>query len=270
MKVVEQVTVPVHQWAKRLRVSSEADDGLLRELCDRLQPLLALSDDVQPEWIRMVPTSGSAWRVVPTTDSLSNDRWASVQKVANALGEQSVLVIRLDNDDVETGPESWVSQAFRIPVSLTYPELESSNVLDPINILWTNEIEHIIMGESGAWALWTITGSRADASVLSFSKESLDSELASVWLGLDLDGWPCFGGLQVEELPGAVIKSKDRSEWVMQLPGESAQRIGTANDLREFLAGKTFEWVFDDVSSTDFRYKYSWPKWWSLLWKNRD
>lgn len=270
MEVVEEVIISGRQWLQRFDMPSESDTTVINEVCDRLQPLLALSDYVQPEWVRMVPTRDSAWHVVPTVDSLSNDRWTGIQVIARALGERAVFVVRLDSDETETALNSSTTQAYRIPVNLSYAELENSAVLDPINILWSNEVEHIIVGESGAWAFWTVTGSRADASVLSFSRQDLDPELARVWLGLDLDGWPNFGRLQLSGLTDTVITTKDRSNWVLRFPGKRSQKIGAASEVRKFLTGQKFEWVFDDVSSTEFIYKYSPLRSWSSLWRNRD
>lgn len=268
MEQVEEVIVSSRYWSQRFDSPSAADDTVTKKVRDRLQPLLALSEYVQPEWVYLVPTRDSAWHVVPTVDSLSNDRWTGIQAIARVLGERAIFVVRLDSDEAETVLDNSAARAYRIPVNLSYAELENSSVLDPINILWSNEVEHIIMGESGAWAFWTVTGSRADASVLSFSKQDLDPELAHIWLGLDLDGWPYFGRLQSTGATEAVITTKDRSKWVLRLPGKRRQNIGSASDLREFLTGQKFEWAFADVSSTEFIYRYSPFRRWSSFWGN--
>lgn len=177
-------------WLTRFTTPSSENRSLVGELRTQIEPFLVRENEVPAEWIDFVPTGSSEWQLIPTLDSLSDKRWNSIRTMAKKFGEEQVFIGPVDLEISHPSSEPMVSGSFLVSTALSYGQLEESDDFDAINILWSNEVPYMIVGQSGAWALWTVAGSRADVSVLSYDPDQVSPKVKSDFAAFRLNASP--------------------------------------------------------------------------------
>lgn len=254
------------RWYSRFAIPTPSDAGLVDELRTSIEPYLALTEHIPTEWIDFVPTPGSEWRVYVSTEALSFRRWNSLRALARQLGESYVLITPLESELPPSDRDSMTEMSWLVPTAFTYRELMESEDFEQVNVLGTDEVPYLIVGESGAWAFWTLAGSRADASVFSFDPQRIDPKIRadyspSEWAAFSSNVVPAFFTTQWLRPRFWLARKELRTYWLFPtLAGDLSENDEFINEtlVRQILAScKPASGSFE----TDFPWsaEESWP-----------